>query len=88
MKKSGYYILAFDSTHHAIKAEEQLKKHKLEAEMIPTPRGVDASCGLSIKIPDRCLERVRELIDMPGSRVKLYRVGAKEGRTVYVEQEM
>ena len=88
MKKSGYYILAFDSTHHAIKAEEQLKKNKVEAEMIPTPRAVDASCGLSIKIPEGCLERVRDLIDMPGGRVKLYRVGTDRGRTVYVEQEM
>lgn len=88
MEKGGYHILAFDSTYHAIKAEEKLKKNKLEAEMIPTPRDVDASCGLSIKISDRCLERVRELIDMQGSRVKLYKVGTKEGRTVYVEQEM
>ena len=88
MKNSGYYILAFDSTHHAIKAEEQLKKNKLEAEMIPTPRDVDASCGLSIKIPDRCVERARELIDMPGSRVKLYRIDIIRGRMVYVEQEM
>lgn len=88
MKKSGYYILAFDSTHHAIKAEEQLKKNKLEAEMIPTPRDVDASCGLSIKIPGRYLEKVREIIDISGSRVKLYRADTNRGRTVYVEQEM
>ncbi|MGI6697799.1 MAG: DUF3343 domain-containing protein [Clostridia bacterium] len=88
MEKNGYYILAFDSTHHAIKAEEQLKKNKVEAEMIPTPREVDASCGLSVKIPERCLERARVLIDMPAGRVKLYSVGTNRGRTVYVEQEM
>ena len=88
MEKNGYYILTFDSTHHAIKAEEQLKKNKVEAEMIPTPREVDASCGLSVKIPERCLERARVLIDMPAGRVKLYSVGTNRGRTVYVEQEM
>ena len=88
MKTIGYYILAFDSTHHAIRTEGQLKKNGLEGEVIPTPRDIDASCGLSIKIPSQCLERVKQLIDLSENRVKLYGICTQEGRTVYVEKKM
>lgn len=87
MKKEGYYIMAFDSTHHAIRAENLMKKEGLEGEIITTPRDIDVSCGLSIKLPGHSLDRLRGLTDTSQSRVRLYRIDSVEGRTVYIEQE-
>lgn len=39
-------IISFNSTHHALKASKLLP----EGEIIPTPRKISASCGLSIRI--------------------------------------
>jgi len=44
MKK---YIIVFKSTHYAIMSEKKLKAFRIQ--MIPTPREITASCGLSIE---------------------------------------
>lgn len=88
MKTDGYYILAFDSTHHAIEVEGRLKQRKLEAEMVPTPRDIDASCGLSIRFPGHNLERIRSLVDFSQNRVRLYRVESAREKAVYIKQEL
>ena len=47
------WLFVFDSTHHAIAAEHQIKAaamHGLIIQMIPTPRQITASCGLSLRI--------------------------------------
>jgi hypothetical protein len=87
METNGYYIMAFDSTHHAIRTESLMKKERLEGEIIPTPRDIDVSCGLSIKLPGHSLDRLRCLIDTSQNRVRLYRIDIVEGGTVYIEQE-
>jgi len=48
MFEKEFYVIVFDSTHHAIQAEKRLKE-KFQIETIPTPREITASCGLSIK---------------------------------------
>jgi len=45
-----FNVIAFESTHYAILTEKMLKE-KFKVEMIPTPRIITASCGLSLKIP-------------------------------------
>lgn len=88
MKNKGDYILAFDSTHQAIRVEGLLKQRDLEGEIVPTPRDIDASCGLSIRFPEGKLQRIRELVDVSENRVRLYKIEGVKGRTVYLEQEM
>ena len=44
----SYMIIAFSSTHQAIHFERLLLL-KYAIELIPTPREVSASCGLSLK---------------------------------------
>ena len=47
------WLLVFDSTHHAIAAEHRIKEGgfgNLTIEMIPTPRQITASCGLSLRL--------------------------------------
>ena len=40
------YVMTFKSTHYAIMSEKKLENFKVQ--MIPTPREISASCGLSI----------------------------------------
>ena len=46
-----YYLLTFESTHAAISTEKLLKP--AEVTIMPVPRFISASCGLSVRIrPD------------------------------------
>ena len=40
------YVITFKSTHYAIMSEKKLSNFKIQ--MVPTPREISASCGLSI----------------------------------------
>lgn len=53
----NYYLITFDSTHKAMAMEKLLLKH-CSVEMIPTPRELSASCGLSLKFKDVELAQV------------------------------
>ena len=57
------YVLSFNSTHHAILAEGVFKSEAIEYKMIPTPRHVSLSCGLSIVFNKDDLDRVNKLIE-------------------------
>jgi SH3-like domain-containing protein len=47
-----YYLLTFESTHAAISTEKMLKP--AEVTIMPVPRFISASCGISVRIrPDR-----------------------------------
>jgi len=43
-------ILTFATTHHALAAENVLLMRKLWHEMLPTPRDLTLSCGLSLLV--------------------------------------
>ncbi len=62
MKEEIYYVITFNSTHHAIKAEKKLLDKNLDIKTIPTPREITASCGLSIKFPFEDLEVIKATI--------------------------
>lgn len=47
--KEKFYLISFESTHYAMMIEKRLKE-KFNIDMIPTPRSITASCGLSLKI--------------------------------------
>ena len=47
-----YYLITFESTHAAIQTEKLLKP--AEVTIMPVPRFISASCGISVRIrPDR-----------------------------------
>lgn len=58
----NFYVISFDSTHHAIKAEKLFKEHNLNIRMMPTPREITASCGLSIRFEAADLGEVEDII--------------------------
>jgi len=43
-------ILIFESVHKVLKAEQVLLKNQILHEIIPTPRDISSSCGISIRV--------------------------------------
>lgn len=54
-------LVTFVSTHHALKAEKLVAAAGLDFDIIPTPRAITASCGLSLELPDDALPRAMQL---------------------------
>lgn len=57
-------VVTFKSTHHAIKGEKILKENEIEHRMIPTPRAITRSCGLSAKFNLKDFEIIKELFNL------------------------
>ncbi len=49
-KLKEYGIFTFRSTSQALKAERVLKQSSAQFLLMPTPREISASCGLSVKL--------------------------------------
>lgn len=65
-----YYILTFQNTHGAISAESVLKGKNIKIEIMPTPTGITKSCGISIKLTEEYMEKVRELLSDESINIK------------------
>jgi len=50
MMMQHYYLIAFDGTHAALKAETVLKEMDIKAKLIPLPSVIAAGCGFAIKV--------------------------------------
>jgi hypothetical protein len=77
MTGGRFLAIAFDSTHLAIKVERRLKGI-VEVEMIPTPRSITSSCGLSIKTSGEKLALIiKELgiMDIDRELIRIYDLG-------------
>lgn len=78
--EENFYVISFDSTHHAIKAEKLFKERNLNIKMMPTPREITASCGLSIRFEAGDLYEVKDIISKEELSVKgKYEIRRKEG---------
>ena len=55
-----YYLLTFESTHAAISTEKLLKP--AEVTIMPVPRFISASCGISVRIRPDKKEEVEKMI--------------------------
>jgi hypothetical protein len=65
-----YYILTFENTHSAINAESVLKANNIKCIVMPTPTFVTKSCGISLKLTEEGLEKVKPLIGQEKIKVK------------------
>lgn len=59
---NDFYVVSFNSTHHAIRTEKLLLAEGLKIMTLPTPREIAASCGLSIKFELEDLEKVNSIM--------------------------
>ena len=60
---NDFYIISFNSTHHAIRTEKLLLEEGMNVLTLPTPREIAASCGLSIKFEHEDMEKIIEIMN-------------------------
>lgn len=65
-------ILVFDTTHHAMWAEEIAREQGVAVEVVPAPEGVDAKCGMALEVLPDSLESLQAALDKEGIPFTLY----------------
>jgi hypothetical protein len=65
-------ILVFDTTHHAMWAEELAREQGVAVEVVPAPEGVDAKCGMALEVLPESLESLQTLLDREGIPFKVH----------------
>lgn len=77
-----YYLFAFESTHGAITSKKNLEK-EIDLVMMPTLREITSSCGISLRIEPKDLERAKQLMEESGiTGYALYMVREKEVKCI------
>ena len=66
------HILVFDTTHHAMWAEEVAKEQGLPVEVVPAPEGVDAKCGMALEVLPAAFEKIQGILTNEGIPYKIY----------------
>lgn len=81
-----YYFISFENTNNAIQAEDYLKNNNYSITIIPTPREVSASCGLSIKFNSGAINKINDFIDDGSIKAKgIYRLNNENGKRSIVK---
>ncbi|WP_338561072.1 DUF3343 domain-containing protein [Paraclostridium sordellii] len=52
------YIVAFNSTHHAIRTDKVLNEKDIKVTTLPTPREISSSCGISVRFLELDMDTV------------------------------
>jgi len=66
----NYYIITFENTHGAISGESTLKENKITVVVMPTPTYITKSCGISLKVKEEDIEKIKTLIKEEKLKVK------------------
>jgi hypothetical protein len=79
-----FLVITFASTNFAMQAESVLKAEAIKNQIIPTPREITLSCGLSIMTPMENYEKVICFIKGTKINIKaLYRMkGLGAGKVI------
>lgn len=72
-----YYILTFENTHNAISGESTLKENKIKAIVMPTPTFLTKSCGISLRVEEDEIERIK-ILEIE-NKIKIKSTILKEG---------
>lgn len=65
-------IVIFDTTHHALWAEEVARDKGIAVEVVPAPEGVDAKCGMALEVLEESFEDLRSIFAQEGIPFKVY----------------
>lgn len=57
-----YIITTFQSTNFAMQAESFFKSKGVKHQIIPTPREITLSCGISIRMDIEMLDKVKDAV--------------------------
>ena len=75
-----YYIVTFQNTHEAMKAERETINNKIKVVVIPTPTYITKSCGISLKIEEENIQSIIKLINSESIKVK--EIFVRDGESV------
>jgi hypothetical protein len=65
-------IVVFDTTHHALWAEEVARDQGIAVEVVPAPEGAAAKCGMALEVTSASLEDLKGLLAKEGIPFKEY----------------
>lgn len=81
-------LIAFDSTHHALRGEQLLQQSGLRLDIIPTPREIAASCGLTLCLSHQDLEQALQVLHSAGVEYRaVYDLLTQQGSKSYRQRE-
>lgn len=69
--------LIFTSTRAVIKAEECLRSHDLDCQVIPVPKDISSECGMALSIAEELQERAALLLAEIGLEVRVHEPAGK-----------
>jgi hypothetical protein len=65
-------MITFDTTHHALWAEEIAGEHGIPAQPVPAPAEANARCSIALEVLPEDEERLVELLREAGVRCARY----------------
>ena len=65
-------IMIFDTTHHALWAEEVARDRGFVVEVVPAPEGTDAKCGMALEVLDESFLALVTALNEEGIPYKIY----------------
>ena len=65
-------VFTFDTTHHALWAEEVAREREIPAEVVPAPPAAHARCNLALETLPGDLDRLRHALDDEGVPFSVY----------------
>ena len=77
-----YGIAAFRSRSQVLHLEAAARRAGIDTSVVNTPRAVAAGCGLSLKVAEKDIAKIQQLIrqNRYEALIGLYRVDASSGR--------
>lgn len=72
-----FLVVSAESTHLVIKVEKILQDNGIECRIIPLPTEISANCGLAVKLEEKYLEKVKEIVNRENLEVKISLVEKK-----------
>jgi len=80
-------VITFQSSNHAIAAENFCKSKHIKMELIPTPREISSNCGFSLLIYlNDVLEIRNEFVENEVIFNKIYQIKFQNGEKYYEEK--
>ncbi|MHB1392970.1 MAG: DUF3343 domain-containing protein [Clostridia bacterium] len=81
---NDYYIAVFDSTHYALHFEKIIRAGGFAINIMPVPREITASCGISAKLEVDEFDKIKELAVKENLKVAgYYHVEVQNGKKTY-----
>ena len=83
---NNFYVVTFNNAHEAMQAEELCISEKVKVTMMPTPTYITKSCGISLKIEEKNIDDLVNLIKGDKLIYKtIYEFKENKAREVFVE---